>query len=234
MAVKWERLAGDTSKFAFKLSISDDPDQGVGSTAEDSLAWGGFQLWVEEKNLCAHHSQGELVESVHWYLLPLLEWLTANWDPIFHEERLPNQNAEATAEAALQRNAEPPRFLDDRAAAAWERSWSEWWSRHSIEAARQGGVFPSVCLRRWRDALEISWDSAFSPQRPETVEFLNASGTARIPLADVATPLFEVLREAAAYLSSRTGSPRVHELARRIEDLRSIREERLAWLFGER
>jgi len=233
MAVKWERLAGDTSKFAFKLSFSDDPDNGAGATAEDSQAWGSFQIWVEERNLAAHYFNGELVESVHWYLLPLLEWFTSNWDPIFHEERLPNQNSAPTAEDALQRNAEPPRALNDAEAVQWEERWFEWWNRHSLEAARDGGVFPSVCFRRWRDDLEISWDARLAPQRPETVEFLHASGASRLSLADVAEPLFVVIAEASAYLMSRhESSERFKALVERVADLKSAREDRVAWLLA--
>lgn len=233
MAVKWQRLAGDTSKFAVNISFSDDPDTGAGATADDSLSWGSFQLWVDERNLTAHYFRGELIESVHWYLLPLLEWFTLNWDPIFHEERLPNQNSAPTAEGALQRNSEAPRALDDAAAAQWEERWSEWWSRHSVEAAREGGIFPSVCFRRWRDEVEISWDARLVPQRPETVEFLHASGTGRLALSEVAAPLFEVIAEAAAYLASRNpASERLHALVQNVADLRSAREDRVAWLLA--
>jgi hypothetical protein len=233
MAVKWERLAGDTSKFAFKLSFSDDPDNGAGATAEDSQAWGSFQIWVEERNLTAHYFRGELVESVHWYLLPLLEWFTSNWDAIFHEERLPNQNSAPTAEDALQRNAEPPRALNDAAAVQWEERWFEWWSRHSLEAAREGGIFPSACFRRWRDELEISWDARLVPQRPETVEFLHTTGTSRLALADVAQPLFEVITEASVYLASRhESSERFKVLVENVGNLKSVREDRVAWLLA--
>ena len=41
------------------------------------------------ENLCAHREDGEQVDSVHWYLLPLIEWFADNWNPLLHEERLP-------------------------------------------------------------------------------------------------------------------------------------------------
>lgn len=74
-----------------------DPDSGIGADPEDTASWGSFQLWVDGQNLCAHVDQGEQLQSAHWYLLPLLEWLTENWDALLHEEKLPNRNAEATA-----------------------------------------------------------------------------------------------------------------------------------------
>jgi len=233
MAVKWERLAGDTSKFALKLSFSDDPDSGVGAKPDDALSWGSFQLWVKERNLAAHYSGGELIEAVHWYLLPMIEWITANWDPIFHEERLPNQNSAPTAEGALQRTAEPPLSLKEAESVQWEQMWFEWWSRHSLEAAREGGIFPSVCLRRWRDELEISWDARLAPKRPENVEFLHTSGTSRLPLSDVAEPMFQVIAEAVVYLRSRNeSSERLNALHDQVNALRAAREDRVAWLLA--
>jgi hypothetical protein len=233
MAVTWERLAGDTSRFAVKLSFSDDPDAGHAATPEESLSWGSFQFWVHERNLSAHYFQGELIESVHWYLLPLLEWLTSNWDPIFHEERLPNQNAAPTAEDTLQRTLEPPRSLPEDDAALWERAWFMWWNRHSIEAARFGGVFPSICLRRWRDEIEISWDPAFAPQRPSALQFLQVFGAMRLPIDDVATPLFDVLHEAIQYLLTRSSdSQRLRTLASSVSALKTVSDDRFAWLLG--
>ena len=80
MSTRWERLAGDTSEFALKLAFARDPDDSRGAEPDVSLSWGSFQLWVEGHNLCAHNEGGERSESVHWYLLPLLEWLVSHWN----------------------------------------------------------------------------------------------------------------------------------------------------------
>ena len=89
MSLLWEKFSGDTERFGVRLAFHQDPDRGLGATKEESLSWGAFQIWVEGQNLCAHMEEGELVESVHWYLLPLLEWLAVQWDAFLHEERLP-------------------------------------------------------------------------------------------------------------------------------------------------
>ncbi len=89
MSVRWERLSGDTDRFAFKIAFHGDPHEGDAATAEHCESWGAFQVWVHGKNLCSHVEEGESVESAHWYLISLLEWLAKNWDPLFHEERLP-------------------------------------------------------------------------------------------------------------------------------------------------
>ena len=50
MGTRWEKLAGDTSKFAIKLAFSDDPDSGQSATREESASWGGLQIWVDDVN----------------------------------------------------------------------------------------------------------------------------------------------------------------------------------------
>ena len=92
MSTRWERLAGDTGEFALKLAFARDPDDGRAADPDVSLSWGSFQLWVEGRNLCAHNEGGERSESVHWYLLPLMEWFASHWNPLLHEERLPASN----------------------------------------------------------------------------------------------------------------------------------------------
>ena len=57
MAVLWERLAGDTGVFAFKVGFADDPDGGQGIDPDVGLSWGSFQVWIEGRNLCAHQEQ---------------------------------------------------------------------------------------------------------------------------------------------------------------------------------
>ena len=67
MSVLWERLAGDTNKFAFKISFRTDPDGGLGATAEESLSWGSFQIWAAGQNLCIHsESAGDTTDSANW------------------------------------------------------------------------------------------------------------------------------------------------------------------------
>lgn len=233
MATTWERLAGDTSRFALRLSFSDDPDPSIGSTVEESSSWGSFQLWVQEQNLCAYRFAEEQFQSVHWYLLPLIEWFVDNWDPLLHEERLPNQNAAASAQESLRRTADAPLSFPAGAAEAWEQHWYDWWGRHCLEAARFGGVYPSVFFRRWRDRVEVSWDQSATPAGAEGVRFLCGAGVARVALGDVATALYPVLKEAVEYLYGRNPeSARLRRLQQQIARLSRRREERLAWLLG--
>ena len=89
----WEMQAGSPGVFAFRLAFLLNP-HGADDLADDDMreSWGSFIIWTRGENLCAHVEQGEVVDSAHWYLLPLMEWLADNWDPLLHEERLPLRN----------------------------------------------------------------------------------------------------------------------------------------------
>ena len=54
---------------------------------------GRFEVWANGHNICRHVEQGQSIGAVHWYLLPILQWLASNWDFLLHEERLPMRNA---------------------------------------------------------------------------------------------------------------------------------------------
>ena len=223
MTVQWERLAGDTSRFAVRLAFAPDPDDGRAAAPDLSHSWGSFQLWVDGRNLCAHSEEGERIESVHWYLLPLMEWLARNWNPLLHEERLPVKNEGGNAWASLRRTRFPPAAvaMDVDLEAAWEEQWHGWWSRHALRAASDGGLFPDVVFRRLRDAVEISWGDVRSAGMPAGFSFLECSQCAvQLSPAEVAIPLHDVLVSACSHLVRRAAeSDRVGELQRTLEAL---------------
>ncbi len=232
---RWERLAGDTRVFAAKIGFSDDPDPGQGAAEDVSQSWGAFQLWAGGLNLCAHQELGERIESVHWYLLPLLEWFARCWDPMFHEERLPCSNTATQAWTALKDARFAPPSADEDTELAWESDWQGWWSRHALVAARDGGIFPDVVFRRLRDSVEISWGNTPTQGTPDHVIF-EASASRAITLrpAEVAEPLYAVLTAAAGYLSSTLpSSNRVREVERDLRRLSTSRtDHRMMWLAG--
>ena len=243
MTTRWERLDGDTSVFALKLSFASDPDEGRGIDPETGLSWGSFQIWVRDRNLCAHWEEGERIDSVHWYLLPLLEWFARNWDALLHEERLPAKNAGETAWESLRATCFPPSAIEDDEdkASAWEGAWHGWWSRHALQAAREGGLFPDIVLRRLRDRVEVSWGSVRSAGMPGHYRFMESDrGSALLEPQAVAGALHEVLSQAASYLSSSMpDSKRIVALNRKLRNLNAggkarneARERRLAWLAG--
>ena len=237
MTIRWEKLAGDTSTFAVKMAFSPDPDHGQGIDPDAAVSWGGFQIWVEGRNLCAHREEGERIDYAHWYLLPLVEWFTRQWNPLLHEERLPARNAAGTAWASLRETRFPPPAIEmeERRADAWESAWQDWWRRHAIRAAREGGLFPDVILRRIRDEIEISWGNTRSQGMPIHFAFDGyESGAARFSPKEVAEPLHGILSDAGEYLASLAPeSDRIKTLNRDIRKLRTPhKDERLSWLAG--
>ena len=236
MPIRWEKLAGDTSRFAVKMAFAPDPDDGQGMDPDVSVSWGGFQLWVEGKNLCAHQEEGERTDYVHWYLLPLVEWFARQWNPLLHEERLPARNVADTAWASLRQTRFPPPAieLEEGSASAWESAWHGWWRRHAIRAAREGGLFPDVVLRRSRDEIEVSWGGSRSQGMPRHFSFDAGSGFASFRPGEVAEPLYDVVSGAGEYLACLAPeSERLRKLNRKIRALRTPnREERLGWLAG--
>lgn len=226
MPVHWGKLVGDTSRFAIRLAFAPDPEGGRAAAPDVSRSWGSFQLWVDGRNLCAHCEEGERIESVHWYLLPLMEWLARNWNPLLHEERLPVKNQSGDAWASLRNTRFPPAALamDADREAAWEERWQGWWSRHALRAASDGGLFPDVVFRRLRDAVEISWGNVRSAGMPAGFDFLECGRHAvRLPPSEVGASLHEALVSACDYLArSAPESDRIRELLRILRALNRI------------
>jgi Zn-dependent peptidase ImmA (M78 family) len=235
MTVRWERFAGRTDVFAIRLSFIPDPDQGVAIDPDESASWGRLQLWVKGQNLCAHADQGELVQGVHWYMLPFLEWLADAWNPVLHEERLPNRNVGDTGVESLTLTRNAPALAAEMDIVAWEQEWYDWYRRHALRAARSGGLFPNVVLRRLHDYVEISWDDEPSAGTPSGFRFGLGQGSALLDSDDVARALYEVAVDAVEYLQETIQkSERVNALKGKLQELANPyqRENRLRWLAG--
>lgn len=255
MSIRWERFAGDTSSFAVRLAFHHDPDHGEAASPELAESWGAFQIWVRGVNLCAHVDGGETLQSSHWYLLPILEWLSANWDPLLHEERPPSVRKSALSATEMGGSSSLALAFpfassalshrDDRALAHREKTallrraeeheeHYEWNQRHALRAARDGGVVPDVRFRRLRDQVEVSWTSAHLAGA-EDVDFLSHRGTEYMAPSTVGEPLFEVLAGAAKWLHERLpASERCQALIDSVAALRLAERinERTAWIAG--
>jgi Zn-dependent peptidase ImmA (M78 family) len=232
MSTTWSRLAGDTSRFAVALSLHPDPDDGAGATPEEATSWGALQLWVEGKNLTLHTIDGQSGDAVQWYLLPFLEWLAGSWNPLLHEERPPGEPQADDAVHDLRATRYAPPTFDDRDALRWEQGWYDWWRRHALPAAREGGLFPNVVFRHWRDAVEVSWDSE-TMAGADGLQFAVPYGRARLRPTDVAEPLYAVAIDAAQELRERLpASKRIGQLVRSLEKVSdaALSPERLLWM----
>lgn len=231
MSVLWEKLAGDTSEFALKLSIARDPHGGVGELPEVSASWGSFELWVGGVNLSTHSDGGVMVQSSHWYLLPLLEWLAEHWDALLHEERLPATVTASDAAGVSAPWSEMAGF--DRAVEAHVVEDFEWRQRHSLRSARAGGLFPGVFFRRSRQLVEVSWQD--SPLAGATdVRYAAPAGRMLADPELVAEVIHAVCSEAAQWLAARfPDNIRLGDLVASWSSLADDRQEvRLSWLAG--
>lgn len=229
-----EICVGRKEDFALRVVFEPDPDAGRSATAEESSSWGLLEIWVRGRNLCRHEEEGELVSSVHWYLLPMIEWLASNWNPLLHEERLPCRNAGNDAWESLFETRFPPASYEGDAEDQWTMQWQEWQHRHCLRSCRSGGLFPDVVIRRRGDKVEVSWSNESLPGIPEDVMFIYPHGFALLDPVQVARPLYEFLRACIGYLIQRLPeSERLQQAKRTIDSIeKASKDERLAWLSG--
>jgi Zn-dependent peptidase ImmA (M78 family) len=192
--------AGDPNQFAMRVEFVPNLDAGFASPEED-VSWGRLQIWVGGRNLCEHVDRSEVRKAVEWYLLPTLEWLAESWDFLLHEQRTPVSNAGETAWQSLAETDRPERF---ERAGSWDMAADEahtlWTSHHCLRTSRFGGLFPDVVIRRLRDEVEFSWGEAAQVGAPDGFRFLHGSGSHRLIPDAVASPLFDVLRQAVEAL----------------------------------
>ena len=228
--------AGDPTVFAFGLAFSRNPHgEDDRATTEERESWGAFTVWAGGENLCSHLEQGEVLDSAHWYMLPLMEWLVDNWDPLMHEERLPLRNAGISAADSLRNTRLPPVSLKEIDEFSWLDDWSAWWSRHSTRSAREGGLFPDVYLRRYRESLEISTGTEALLGIPSDYVFLSPNRTYHVDPLVAAEVFFTVLKGGITELRRRLpDSERLCNLEVNAHGLVSPERLhcRMAWLAG--
>ena len=232
----WEMKAGDPATFCFGIAFTPNPHGADDRATDDERdSWGNFTIWAGGENLCAHIEQGEEIQASHWYMISLMEWLAENWDPLLHEERFPFRSGGASAADSLTKSRQPPVSLKQIDEFEWLDDWSEWWKRHSVRAAREGGLFPDIYLRRYRDTFEISTGAEPLPGIPNEFRFLTPNRSYYADLTRSAEVMYQVLSAAAEELRRRLPrSSRVEALAGAIADLRmpTRESERMAWLAG--
>jgi Zn-dependent peptidase ImmA (M78 family) len=228
--------AGDPTAFAFRLVLLPNPHgEDDRATPEERESWGAFAIWANGENLCAHIEQGEILDAAHWYMLPLIEWLVDNWDPLLHEERLPLTNTGLSAAESLSQTRMPPLSLKEVDEFEWMDVWSAWWKRHCLRSGREGGLFPDLYIRRYRDKLELSTGAEAVQGIPDEYVFLTPNRSYHVEPTAIAETLFGVLDAALRELQRRVPrSQRLKQLRSRLADLMSPEREtrRMAWLAG--
>lgn len=234
-ALTWRFLAGDTASFALELNLLDNDGHDEAVDADDRASWGSFAIWVQGRNLCAHTEEGETLEAAHWYLLPFLEWMAENWDPLLHEERLLRSRTGPDAASSM-RASEQATLASETAQWSWMERWQGWWARHNLREASAGGLFPDLYIRRWGDEIEFSLGGEPAPGAPGHFAFLVQEGRFFARSETVAAVLHRVARAAVDELRARRpASVRLQQLASLYDvltDAAARQRRRLAWLSG--
>lgn len=221
MNTTWGRLFGKTATFAVRLELIDDPDAGAGATEVETASWGGFELHVRGRNLCAHYDGGALSQAVNWYLWPLALWVRSRWTPLLHEEQIP-----VPAEDALRAISVAGSSDDDL------QALTAWWQRHHLWAAADGGLFPELTIRRLLDTIEFAWDSgAALPGRPPDYRFVEGRGRAVVDVALVADVMAEAFSALTEEIARRIGPGEAYALRDAWRDLPQLdlRGEAVRW-----
>src|SRR5882724_12700490 len=151
-SMTWRYLAGDTAAFAIELALIRDDMNDFMVDKDTRQSWGSLALWVAGVNVCEYSMEGESLKSSHWYLLPVAEWLTDNWDALLHEERLLIPEAGGSAARASRRTA----VLAESEISDLVESWQDWQTRHNLRSAAPGALLPDLYIRRYGDLVEFS------------------------------------------------------------------------------
>ena len=166
---------------------------------------------------------------IGWYLLPLFDWLASNWVALFHEEDFAwHERTGAPAVVACHRALDRWIGARDSDGRMRYKEIQAWYFRHGIRSAAEGGLFPDLFLRRYLDDIEVSWSSDAPLFAPDGFAFVSEPGVARLPVKDVALPIWEALNWVAK------NPPRLEDsdqaawkaLAQRIEQIGEIKERR--------
>jgi Zn-dependent peptidase ImmA (M78 family) len=209
------RVIGDQEKFAFAFQFRDDPDPESPRDVHES--WGNLQIWISGLNITAGvTSSGQAVDSAECPLLPIVKWFLNNWDPLFHEDRLPaNDSATSSVDwhttilCSERDEIKLEALLEDRFA---------WWSRHGLGSSLPDFRVPDVHFRRRDTDVEISWSDAEWRELKHGVQLSVRPGVASLPVETVCTTVEKWCHAVVEQLSSRV---EVDSLQRQLAELRS-------------
>jgi Zn-dependent peptidase ImmA (M78 family) len=230
-----------SNRLQFEIGFEEDPDNGVAASLEESASWGWFKITVDGVNLCQYVANSELSDRVSWYLLPMLEWFVGNWDSLLHEIKMPSAFADAISARHGFRSFNPYKNIDDDDIGLSERYSEheevrvfEWAERHALRTSADGGIFPDVFLRRFRNEIELSWGHSRVEGAPSDLRFVAPPGQTYLDPREVASVLFDSLCTAIRSLCERhplsARLKSLHAALRALEQPRSV--ERAAWMAG--
>ncbi len=169
-------------------------------------------------------------EHIGWYLAPLFDWMASNWVALLHEEDFawPERTA-APAIVACHRALDQNIGVKDPEGRARYKEIQAWYYRHAVRSAAEGGLFPDLFVRRMMDDIELSWTAEPPLFAPDGFRFSIEPGVARLPVDEVAGPLWEALTWVASHPPVLDAADRAvwRALADKIDSIPSVGPEAL-------
>lgn len=185
---------GDPKRFEVALRWAKDDEPHSRRPRVHGWSMGDLRITVGNVVLTRHRRGAVVHAHATWYLSPVLSWVADNWVSLLHEEDFawPERRGASAALACLKALAEWIGASDEAGRATYA-SIHAWYRRHALQSAAEGGLLPGIFIRRLVDEVELSWVSTVSPFAPQDFAVAMEPGVARLPVEDVAGPLWEVL-----------------------------------------
>ncbi|WP_316181479.1 ImmA/IrrE family metallo-endopeptidase [Bradyrhizobium sp. SZCCHNRI1009] len=189
---------GDPDRFAIAIRWTRDSEPRERRPAAHGWSMGDLKLTVAG-NVLTHNRRGKGHQGhVGWYLSPFLDWLASNWVDLLQEEDFSwNERSGAPAVATCRRALNRLIGATDSKGRQQYKDIQDWYLRHAMRSASEGGLFPDLFIRRYADDIELSWSSDPPVFAPEGFAFVAEPGVARFAVEDVARPLLGALDWAA-------------------------------------
>jgi Zn-dependent peptidase ImmA (M78 family) len=185
---------GDPARFEIAVRWTSDSEPRARRPAVHGWSIGDLRLTVADKVVTRSRRGAIQQPHIGWYLQPLFHWLASNWIALLHEEDFAwHERSGAPAVMACHRALDRwigARDIDGR---TQYKAIQAWYFRHGVRSAAEGGLFPDLFIRRYLDDIEVSWSSDAPLFAPDGFTFVSEPGVARLPVDDVATPLWEAL-----------------------------------------
>jgi IrrE N-terminal-like domain len=184
--IRQVRSCGDPRTFRVQGGLVRSTIDWPASGAVDdflSASWGELRVTVNERTITMHDGVGQAQSGVRWYLLPFLEWLIRDWQPLFGLALTTSAPDEPTVHDWRQSGHGTP--LPPLALSRWVHRVTAEWSPAAYSAPKMvfsatgtahiDPVSMSDALREW--ALRIARDLAKltgSPRARSLIEQLTS------------------------------------------------------------
>lgn len=186
---------GEPGEFQIGIRWTSDSEARTRRPLHHGWSVGDLKIVVAGQNLTKSERGRAEQGHIGWYLSPLFDWLASNWVKLLQEEDF-SWSEKSSAPAAIACRRAIARWIasDDELGRASYKAAKGWFERHAIRACSEGGLFPDLFVRRLGDTIEISWSSAPPFLPPADFTFAYEPGVVRLPVSQVAVPLWDALQ----------------------------------------